>query len=379
MNLALKQLEPTIMGIFRHLHNHPEISWQEYETTAYLADLLSRYGYRIRRFEDCTGVVGEIGSGRPVVALRADMDALWQEVDGLFQAHHSCGHDAHMTMVFGTLLLFHQNGYSPPGTLRVIFQPAEEKGTGALKMVEKQVIQDVDYLYGVHLRPVQELKNGTAAPAILHGAARFITGEIIGNEAHAARPHLGTNVIEVGASFVEELGRIRQNPMVPHSVKMTRFTAGSESGNIIPGRAQFSLDLRAQTNPVMDELTSRVYRIAGCLERLHGVQIRLTEEAYTAAAERNQEAEQLMAQAIRDVLGAEQLMEPITTPGGEDFHFYSLKNPRLKATMLGLGCGLHPGLHHPQMTFDHRAILNGIEILSRVVELTFARHEEGNP
>ncbi len=129
----------------------------------------------------------------------------------------------------------------------------------------------------------------------------------------------------------------------------------------------------------MDELTSRVYRIAECLERLHGVQIRLTEEAYTAAAERNQEAEQLMAQAIRDVLGAEQLMEPITTPGGEDFHFYSLKNPRLKVTMLGLGCGLHPGFHHPQMTFDHRAILNGIEILSRVVELTFARHEEGNP
>ena len=291
-------------------------------------------------------MVGEIGSGRPVVALRADMDALWQEVDGLFQAHHSCGHDAHMTMVFGTLLLFHQNGYSPPGTLRVIFQPAEEKGTGALKMVEKQVIQDVDYLYGVHLRPVQELKNGTAAPAILHGAAALSPVKSSGTRP-TPRPHLGTNVIEVGASFVEELGRIRQNPMVPHSVKMTRFTAVLQSGNIIPGRAQFSLDLRAQTNPVMDELTSRVYRIAECLERLHGVQIRLTEEAYTAAAERNQEAEQLMAQAIRDVLGAEQLMEPITTPGGEDFHFYSPKKPSIESDDVRARLRLTPGIAPP--------------------------------
>ena len=75
----------------------------------------------------------------------------------------------------------------------------------------------------------------------------------------------------------------------------------------------------------------------------------------------------------------ERLAEPIVTPGGEDFHFYSLKNPRLKATMLGLGCGLRPGLHHPQMTFDHGALLNGIDILSRAVQLTFARPEEGNP
>ncbi|PRX41439.1 amidohydrolase [Planifilum fimeticola] len=252
MNPAVKKLEPIIMEIFQHLHNHPEISWQEYGTTSYVAGLLERHGYRTRRFEDCTGVVGEIGSGRPVVALRADMDALWQEVDGRFQANHSCGHDAHMTMVLGTILLFQRMGYYPPGTFRVIFQPAEEKGTGALRMVEKQVIRDADYLYGVHLRPVQELKNGTAAPAILHGAARFITGEIIGSEAHAARPHLGINTIEVGASFVQELSRIRLDPMVPHSVKMTRFTAGSESGNIIPGRARFSLDLRAQTNRIMD-------------------------------------------------------------------------------------------------------------------------------
>jgi len=379
MNPAVKKLEPIIMEIFQHLHNHPEISWQEYGTTSYVAGLLERHGYRTRRFEDCTGVVGEIGSGRPVVALRADMDALWQEVDGRFQANHSCGHDAHMTMVLGTILLFQRMGYYPPGTFRVIFQPAEEKGTGALRMVEKQVIRDADYLYGVHLRPVQELKNGTAAPAILHGAARFITGEIIGSEAHAARPHLGINTIEVGASFVQELSRIRLDPMVPHSVKMTRFTAGSESGNIIPGRARFSLDLRAQTNRIMDELTSRVHHIAKSLERLHRVEIRLTDTAYTAAAERNEEAERLMARAIRDALGPERLAEPIVTPGGEDFHFYPLKNPRLKATMLGLGCGLRPGLHHPQMTFDRGALLNGIDILSRAVQLTFARHEEGHP
>jgi amidohydrolase len=84
------------------------------------------------------------------------------------------------------------------GTLRCIFQPAEEKGNGALKMVEKGIVDDVDYLFGVHLRPKEELELGFAAPSIRHGAAIFLEGKIIGEDTHGARPHLGVNAIEVG-------------------------------------------------------------------------------------------------------------------------------------------------------------------------------------
>lgn len=124
-------------------------------------------------------------------------------------------------------------------------------------MIEKGVLDDVDYLYGVHLRPEQEIGDGQACPAIYHGAAKFIAGEIIGEDAHGARPHLGQNSIEIGASLVNEIKKINLDPMVPYSAKMTKFHAGGDSGNIIPGKASFSIDLRAQTNKALEELTEK--------------------------------------------------------------------------------------------------------------------------
>ncbi|GGK29135.1 amidohydrolase AmhX [Caldalkalibacillus thermarum] len=371
-------LREELLAIFNHLHQHPEVSWHEVETTRYIADYLRRYGCRVTTFDDCTGVVSEMGKGKPVVAVRADMDALWQEVDGVWQANHSCGHDGHMTIVLGVCLALRKLDFQPSGTVKFIFQPAEEKGTGALKMVEKGVVDDVDYLFSVHLRPVQELGKGKAAPAILHGAAQFISGEIKGTDAHGARPHLGTNAIEIGVELVHILKGIHLDPMIPYSVKMTRFTAGGESANIIPGSAQFSLDLRAQTNKAMDELAGRVEKAVEKLGQLHGVQIELEHGARTAAAEVDPEAEAIMAEAITQTLGAEHLVPPIVTTGGEDFHFYTIKKPHLKATMLGLGCDLKPGLHHPHMTFDREALLDGVEILTRAVCLAFDKVKGGS-
>ncbi|MFV8827778.1 M20 peptidase aminoacylase family protein [Alkalihalobacterium sp. APHAB7] len=367
MNKIIEKIKPTVMQVFNHLHHHPEISWQEVNTTEYIVNMLRENGWKTTSFEDCTGVIGEIGSGRPVVAVRADMDALWQEVNGIFCANHSCGHDAHMTIVLGVMFALKEMNYEPKGTIKLIFQPAEEKGTGALKFVEKGVIDDVDFLYGVHLRPFQELDNGFATPAIHHGSARFIEGEIKGTDVHGARPHLGANAIEVGAELVSLLQGIHLDPMVPYSAKVTKFMAGGDSANIIPGNARFSLDLRAQSNEGMKKLTSRVEKIANTLANYYDVDIQLSQAAYIAAAEVNAEATEMMSQTIKEILGEEKHKAPIITTGGDDFHFYTLKRPHLKATMLGLGCDLKPGLHHPHMTFDKEALLKGTEILTKVV------------
>lgn len=109
MQKLSEEMKQTIMDIFEHLHANPEVSWKEYETTSFLKQKLEDLGCRTRTFSDCTGVVGEIGSGSPVVAVRADIDALWQEVNGTFRANHSCGHDSHMTMALGTLMLLKNN------------------------------------------------------------------------------------------------------------------------------------------------------------------------------------------------------------------------------------------------------------------------------
>ncbi|MMZ57603.1 N-acyl-L-amino acid amidohydrolase [compost metagenome] len=377
MKEYIQQLKPTLDSVYEYLHGHPEISWKEYKTTEYIQHFLQERGFTVQTFDDCPGLVSEVGTGEFCIALRTDMDALWQEVAGQFQANHSCGHDAHMTIVLGTMLLLQKLNVPTAVKLKFIFQPAEEKGTGALKMIEKHVLDDVNFLYGVHLRPIQELQDGQAAPAIYHGAAKFLTGEIHGEDAHGARPHLGQNAIEIGASIINEMKSIHLDPMVPYTAKMTKFHAGSESGNIIPGKASFSIDLRAQTNKVMNELTEKIETIVQSIAKIYGVEVTLETKASVAAAEVSKEAQHFMKKAITESLDKDRLKDPIITSGGEDFHFYTLKNPDIKATMLGLGCDLQPGLHHPKMTFNRNAICAGIEILAKTVWNTIEAYKAG--
>lgn len=369
----IRLLTPRLQLIFNHLHTHPEISWEEAETTKYIAELLKEEGLNPITFDDCTGLYVDIGHGKPVVGLRTDLDALWQEIDGQFKANHSCGHDGHMTMVIGVTLLLNQLKEELNGTVRILFQPAEEKGQGAIRFVEKGIVDDIDYLYGVHVRPIQELEDGTFAPAILHGAAKLITGTIIGEESHGARPHLGKNAIEIGSTFIEGLKQIHTDPMIPASIKLTQFQAGGISTNIIPGKATFSIDARAQTNEVMDVLIKGLQRVKTATEEMYDAKIDLDIKATIAAASLNEVAMKIMKKAIIDSVGEGAYKPAIVTPGGEDFHFYTLLRPHIKATMLGLGCGLTPGLHHPKMTFNTNQLVTGVEILTRAVLKTFEK------
>ncbi|MBK3494570.1 M20 peptidase aminoacylase family protein [Viridibacillus sp. YIM B01967] len=372
MKEQLLMLEPQLHRIFKYLHENPEVSWKERRTTEYIKGILEQEGYEVHTFVDSTGLYVEIGEGRPVVGLRTDIDALWQEVDGEFCAHHSCGHDAHMTMVIGVLLLLKRLKNTGIGTIRVLFQPAEEKGQGALSFVDRGLVDDMDYLFGVHVRPVQELSDGTFCPALYHGASMLINGQINGEESHAARPHLGKNAIEIGASLIEALKTIHIDTMIPFSVKVTKFQAGGESGNIIPAKAFFSIDVRAQTNEGMEQLHDGIERTVRAIESLYDIKIDLHEQIRVAAAEVNEGAKEIIEQAIIESVGEDYLRPPIITPGGEDFHFYTVKRENVKASMLGLGCGLTPGLHHPKMTFNEAQLIVGVEILARTVLGAFA-------
>ncbi|KIL76617.1 Amidohydrolase AmhX [Bacillus badius] len=366
-------LQERVMDTFNHLHANPELSWEEVETTKYIKEKLEEAGCSVTVFDDCTGVIGDIGnfSGEaPVIAIRADMDALWQEVDGELKANHSCGHDAHMTMVLGALWSIKDRAdILQKVGVRFIFQPAEEVGAGALKLIEKGAVDQVDYYYGIHLRPIQELPNGKAAPAILHGATGSLEFDIRGEDAHGARPHLTHNAVEIGTHIVNAIHTIHLDPNIAHSAKVTRFLAGERNTNIIPGSATLAVDLRAQTNELMEQLVSRIHEILQSTQSLFNVTINITEENGVAAAEVHPEAQEIARQAIIRSIGEEYTAAPIVTPGGDDFHFYTIKKPHLKATMVGLGCGLQPGLHHPHMTFDQEALFNGIHVLANIIEL----------
>ncbi|MHA7098176.1 amidohydrolase [Priestia aryabhattai] len=362
----------SIIKTYHDLHSLAEPSWQEKKTSDYLLKSLKEAGLKVKTFQEHYGIVAEIpGRLSRVIALRADMDALLQEVDGELKPNHSCGHDAHSTMVLYTALAISQSAVQPNHTLRFIFQPAEEKGEGALKMIEDGALEEVTYLFGLHLRPEKEVPYGKASPVIIHGAAETIRGTIKGAQAHASRPEEGINAIEAATLLVQKLQQIYLDlPCeTSYSIKMTQLQTENKASNVIPETASFSIDVRSQTNEVMNKLNNYANEIFEQTEQQTGVAISSCIKEFVPAAATNENAIKIAKSAIDRVLGKGNIIPVCVSLGGEDFHFYTAQNQGVLATMIGLGCGLKPGLHHPQMEFNLEALHYGTKILIQTILL----------
>lgn len=370
---------------YAELHALAEASWQEHKTTQYLQRVLDEMGVEYESFPTHTGLVAHWNGKRTsalddegngsIVALRTDIDALWQQVDGVSRANHSCGHDAHMTMVLFALKVLRAIGFQPVGELRVLFQPAEEIGEGALKMLEAGSLEDVDYLLGIHLRPAKELAYGQVSSAIYHGACAVLEGKVKGAQAHASRPSDGLNVIEVLADIVQAIRAVSADyATVPASCKVTKLHVPNGSSNIIPDFGTFTIDVRAQTNVTMDTLLPKLEAAVHSVGKAYGISMELHITSRMMAARPDSYLEALVGDVISELLGDTGLAQPPLTPGGEDFHFYPLHKPELHATMIGIGCGLLPGLHHPQMQFN----LDALEIGAGLLALSVVRISSGS-
>lgn len=369
VNQWVEEHAELIKSTYHHLHTNAEVSWKEVETTKFLCSQLEKLDIPYETFDDHTGVIGYWGNPEegPTIGLRADIDALFQLVDGEWKANHSCGHDAHMTMVLHTISCLKQIGFAPKGLIKIIFQPAEESGKGAQAIIEKGIIEDIDYLLGIHLRPIQEMDFGYASPGIYHGATTLLKGQIKGLQAHGSRPNLGINVVDSLGSIIQAVNAVKIDPTVSASAKVTTVKAGGENINIIPDFAEFGIDVRAERNEIMTDLLKRIEHAVTQAGSINGAEVRIEPQASMVAAEACVEFEEIVKEAIVEALGEEGFVPPTVTPGGEDFHFYKTTYPNLKATMVGLGTGLAPGLHHPQMSFNLDSLLNGVKILSLTV------------
>ncbi|CAI6080673.1 amidohydrolase [Cohnella sp. JJ-181] len=375
-----------LRSTYAELHALAEASWQEHRTTAYLRRALDGMEIACETFPAHTGLVGhwhgrpdagdDDGAGKGLcVALRADIDALWQQVDGENRANHSCGHDAHMTMALFAVKALRAVGFQPAGELRVLFQPAEEVGEGALRLLEAGILDGVDCLLGIHLRPDKELPYGKVSGAIYHGACAVLEGEVQGRQAHAARPGDGLSAIEVMADIIQAVRGVSAGySAVPASCKVTKLQVPNESSNIIPDFGSFAIDVRAQTNKAMDALLADLEGAVQAVGLSWGSPVALRLKSRTVAARPDPGLETLVGEVVTELLGDAARAQPPVTPGGEDFHFYSLHRPELRATMVGLGCGLLPGLHHPHMRFD----LDALEIGAGILALTVVKLYEAD-
>lgn len=354
-----------VLEYYKYLHTIPELGFEEIKTSAFLADKLEEFGYEVTcNVGGSTGVVGVLRSGvtGPVVAIRADMDALGHVIDGTFCARHTCGHDGHSSVVLSVAERISKENLLKKGTLKIIFQPAEELGTGAQTIVDGGVIDDVEYIIGSHVRPAEEVADGQATPALFYAASGTIVADIYGKPAHGARPHLGINAIDAATLAISAVNTIHLKPTESYSAKATRFLCDSGVTNAIPSHATVTWDIRAQRNEIMEELREKFFVAVNNAVASVGATVTFDATKRLTAAVLDDSMTELLAEAITEVLGEKGLVPPVVTPGGEDFFVYTNHKPSLKAGFFGLGCGLQPGLHHPDMHFHIESLENSVNI-----------------
>ena len=359
-----------VLEHYAFLHEIPELGFEEFKTSAYLGQQLKAAGFQVtENVNGTTGIVALLDSGvpGPTLALRADMDALGHIIDGEACARHTCGHDAHSSVVLTAAQELKAENAVKRGRLKLIFQPAEELGTGALAMVAGGAVEDVDMLLGFHLRPAEECAVGTAIPAMYYSACVTLEATIGGQTAHAARPHLGINALDAAVSAVQSVNAVHMAPGKSWSAKATRFLCDAGVTNSVPDTARVVFDLRAAENEDMTQLQSRVERAITQSAAAYGATAKIAVLKAMPAAEIDAEMTALVAEAIKEVLGEAALMPVRSTPGSEDFFHYPVQRPAIKAGFWGLGTGLTPGLHHPDMHFDLNALPVGVKIFKACV------------
>ncbi len=360
-----KGLDRYIRKLYKNFHRIPEKSYEEYETAKLVAEELRKIGLEVEEKIAGTGVVGrqKTGNPGPVIALRADMDALCLIRNHQETVQHLCGHDAHMAMVLGAAKMLVKTP-PPMGEIVYLFQPSEEKLDGARKVIESGALDDVEEMIGIHVRPENEMATGDATPALLHGAVQIIRAEIFGKNAHGARPHLGVNALEAAVLAVNALNTLHFDPGIPHSAKVTRLLVEGDTYNQIPETAEIHVDIRAQCNALMRTMTVDISKAIDKSAGALGAKTIIDTVDHTLAAEYDDDVVKSVGEAIKGVLG--DVLPPLVTFGSEDFHFYS-SHKKIKTAYIGLGAGVKPGLHHPAFRLHPGMLVKGSRILAESV------------
>ncbi len=394
MTLATASIREEIAGLReqlvadrRHFHQHPELGLQEVETAAYVANRLRELGIDVTTGVAKTGVVGVITGAHPgrCVLLRADMDALplTEETGAKYASlnpgvHHACGHDGHTAMLLAAARVLSQRRDDLHGTVKLVFQPAEEGPGGAKPMIEAGVMENphVDACFGLHLSNDHRVGQLIVQGGPLQASADFFDITVQGIGGHGAAPQQTVDPVAVGAAIVAELQRIVSreiDPLDPAVITVGAFHAGT-APNIISPRAELRGTIRALSSTVQDFLHERLRAIAqGVAQAARATaDVRIT-RMYPVTVNNDD-----MAAFARTV--AERIVEPehvITdrpTMGAEDMSFFLNAAP---------GCFIFVGSanakrklnaphHSPLFDFDEAALPIGAELLTELA-ITFLR------
>jgi len=333
-------LHARMVAFRRDIHQHPELSWQEHRTADRIEAHLAALGLQPRRLAGTAVVVDLPGRdgldpGLQRVALRADTDALpVHEATGLPYASsrpgvmHACGHDGHTSMLVGATELLLRDPPALP--VRLLWQPAEEKGAGAPALIEEGVLDGVGMIFGGHVDRRYPPGTLVVTDGAVNASTDAFTIEILGRGGHGARPHESLDAVVVGSLLVTALQTIvsrEVDPAHPSVVTVGSFHAGS-APNVIAGRAVLEGTIRAQHDHVRQRLVASLERIVGAIGQLHGARIVFTHTPGTPVLDNRPVPTTLARLAAADVVGADRVDTLHTANmGGEDFAFYLERVP----------------------------------------------------
>lgn len=368
-----KALEQKLTSFFEELHMHPELSYEEYETTERIKRELAAAGIEILQIPLKTGVTAIVRGAKPgkTYGLRCDIDALpiAEETDLPYKSKtpgkmHACGHDFHTAAVFGAALLLQERKEELQGTVKILFQPAEESSHGAETVLETGVLSDVTAIFGLHTAaylPVGTL--GIRAGSVMAAVDRFELN-ITGTGCHGGHPDEGVDTILVAASVIQAFQSIvgrNLNPFHTGVVSVTRINGGN-TWNVIPDKVELEGTVRSMEKDDRIFIERRMREIAEHTAAAYGANAELLWYPGPPATV-NEKAWSAFAQKVAEESGFEVVPQRNST-GGEDFAFYLEKIP---GCFINVGTGVGYPNHHPKFYADEAALTPAAEYLEKLL------------
>lgn len=377
-------LESRMIEIRRHLHRNPELSNAERDTQIYLKQVLEEAGLGnvrpVAGFGLSVDIVGTAGPSNRKVVIRADIDALpINETSGVPFASerpgvmHACGHDAHAAMGYAAAVLLDRQKQSFSGTVRLIFQPAEEaEPLGGRRVIEEGLLDDVDAAIGIHVDPY------TPTGRIVVGAGPYTLAcdifdvVVTGNSAHAAKPSDGVDAIAVACSMVTELQKIVSREIDPYDPLVVSVT-GIEGGgayNVIAQEARLKGTIRSGREETRKKAWQRLRQILENLAAAHGASVEVNLQRGEPPVINAPEMVDVIQRAGAEVVGRDNVLNAPGWTAADDFAFYSEKRP---SVYFRLGIrndaiqATYP-LHHPKFRVDETALPIGAEVLANAAK-----------
>ncbi|MDX8460336.1 M20 metallopeptidase family protein [Mesorhizobium humile] len=380
-----------MIEIRRHLHRHPELSNREVGTQRYLREMLASEG--IAEIRDIAGyglAVDIVGTGRPSnrkLAIRADIDALpIEEESGVDYASenpgvmHACGHDAHAAMGFAVAAHLHRSRENFGGTVRLVFQPAEEdEPSGGKRVVEEGLLDDVDAAICVHVDPYTPSGKVAVGSGPYTLACDTFDVLVTGSAAHAAKPYEGIDALTVACSMVSELQKIVSRETDPYDPLVISVTAinGGNAYNVTAGKVAFKGTIRSGSDATRERAWRRLREVLEGVASSHGASVRVDLHRGEPGVVNDVEMAALIMAGAKASIGAE---NALSMPGwsiADDFGYYSEKRPsvyfRLGIRNEEVG-SVYP-LHHARFRVDEAALKSGVLTLVSAATMYLAGQE----